>query len=474
MKRIVIVGGGISGLTAAYKIKKKSSETNLPIEVLLIEEKKRLGGIFLTEKIDGFLIEGGPDSFELEKPHTLVLAEELGIADRVIGCNEEAHLTFVFWNNKLWQLPRGLLALAPTRISSILLCPLLSWSGKIRVLLELAISPLGDEDEEISLAEFYKRRLGKEIFDRVVEPLLGSIYACIPETISVKSCWPRALTMEKEHGSLLRGMLARRKMASKKTKAEKKKLPVFMTFKQGMSELIETLVEHIGSEAFITGEKVVSLKLNSGQKRFTILLDDGRVITADACILATAPSFATAEIVRNIDPSLADVLLKIPYVSSATISLGYEREKFSHPLRGFGVLVSRQEKLQVKAISWSSTKFAYRASEGYVLIRCFIGTAEDEGIVYQSNEEILKVVKEELKKIMGVNSEPILTKIYRWENSMPQYLLGHEERVRFIEQRLADKYPGLYLIGNAYRGIGISDCIYNATRVAERAIEFLS
>ncbi|MDI6821925.1 MAG: protoporphyrinogen oxidase [Actinomycetota bacterium] len=468
MKRVVIVGGGISGLTAAYKIRKKSSEANLPIEVLLIEEKKRLGGIFLTEKANDFLIEGGPDSFESEKPHTLALAEELGIAERVIGCNEEAHLTFIFWNNKLWSLPRGLLALAPTRISSIFLCPLLSWSGKMRALLDFMIPPLGNKDEEISLAEFYKRRFGKEVFDRVVEPLLGSIYACIPEIISIKSCWPRALILEKEYGSLLRGMLARRKMAKKKAKQK----PVFMTFKEGMSELTNTLAEHIGSENFITGRKPVSLKQNSG-KGFTLLLDDGGTITADACILATAPSYATAQIVRNIDPSLADILLKIPYVSSATISLGYEREKLSHPLQGFGVLVSRQEKLQIKAISWSSTKFAYRAPEGYVLIRCFIGTAQGEGIVYQSDEEILKVVKEELKKIMGINSEPILTKIYRWENSMPQYLLGHGERVRFIEQRLTHKYPGLYLIGNAYHGIGINDCIYNATQAAEGTIEFL-
>ncbi len=472
MKRVVIVGGGISGLTAAYKIKKKSSEANLPIEVLLIEEKERLGGIFLTEKANGFLIEGGPDSFESEKPHTLALAEELGIAHQVIGCDEEAHLTFIFWNNKLWQLPRGLLALAPARISSILFCPLLSWSGKIRALLDFMIPPLGDKDEEISLAEFYKRRFGKEIFDRVAEPLLGSIYACIPEIISIRSCWPRALILEKEYGSLLRGMLARGRMAREGTKAGEKKLPIFMTFREGMCELTKALADYIGSENLITGRKAVSLRENSG-KGFTLLLDDAGAITADACILATAPSHATAEIVRDIDPGLTDILLKIPYVSSATISLGYKREKFSHPLQGFGVLVSRQEKLQVKAISWCSTKFAYRSPEGYVLIRCFMGTAEDEGIVYQSDEEVLKVVKEELKKIMGINSEPILTKIYRWENSMPQYLLGHEKRVRFIEQRLTHKYQGLYLVGNAYYGIGINDCIHNATQAAERAIEFL-
>ena len=472
MKKVVIVGSGISGLTCAYKIKKKSKEVNLPVEISLVEKENRLGGVFLTEKINGFLIEGGPDCFESEKPHTLALAEELGIGERVIGGSEEAHLTFVFLNGKLWLLPKGLLSLAPTRISDLIFCPFLTWSGKMRAGFELFIPPWEGGSEDISLAEFYKRRFGKEIFDRVAEPLFGSIYACIPENISVKSCWPRALQLEKEYGSLIRGMLTRRRMRKKTSVPGQKKLPVFLTFIDGMQELTDTLLKNLAGVVFQTGKKVVSLISNSEEKKYTLFLDDGTSLTADVCILATAPSYATAEIVKNIDSGLSDMLMRIPYASSATISLGYRREGFPHPLKGFGVLVSRQEKLQVKAISWSSTKFVGRAPEGYVLIRAFVGNAEEETIVYQNDEEILKTVKEDLKQIMGINVEPVLSKIYRWPNSMVQYILGHEKRVKFIEEK-TKKYPGLHLIGNAYRGIGISDCIYNATRCAEEVIKLL-
>jgi len=472
MKKVVIVGSGISGLTCAYKIKKKASEVNLPVEITLIERENRLGGVFLTERINGFLIEGGPDCFESEKPHTLVLAEELGIGERIIGGNEETHITYIFWNGKLWKLPKGLLALAPTRISSLLFCPFLSWRGKIRAGFDLFIPPREERREDISLAEFYKRRFGKEIFDRIAEPLFGSIYACIPENISLKSCWPRGLQLEKEYGSLIRGMLARRKKRKRGVSTlGQKKLPVFLTFQKGMAELTKTLEKNLRNVKFLTGVKVRNLKIDPGGQ-FTIIFDNGGSLETDICILATAPSYATAEIVRNIAPGLADMLLRIPYVSSATISLGYKKEGFPHSLNGFGVLVARQEKKQVKAISWSSTKFNNRAPQGYVLIRAFVGGAEDETMVYQNDEEILKVVKEDLKQIMGVNVEPVLSKIYRWPNSMVQYTLGHEKKIKFIEEKIK-QYPGLYLTGNAYRGIGISDCIYNATQTAEEVLIFL-
>ncbi len=472
MKRVVIVGSGISGLTAAYAIKKKINEENLPFEVVLIEKEKRLGGVFVTEKTEGFLIEGGPDSFETYKPAPLELAKELGIEDRLIGGNEESHRTFVFTRGKLQELPGGLIGLIPDRISSLVFTPLLSVRGRIRAGFELFLPRLKTRDGEISIGEFYKRRFGREIFDVLAEPLFGSVYACIPETISIKSCWPRGLALEKEYGSLIRGILVRRKEAKKKEKKGEKKLPIFMTFKDGMAELIDTLIEHIGKETFLTGREVAGLKVDSGEKRFTVILEDGEHITADVCILATAPSYATAEIVRGVDSGLSDMLLRIPYVSSATVSLGYKQEGFSHPLNGFGLLVARTEKKSVKAVSWSSTKFSGRAPGGHVLIRCFVGNAEEETIVYRSDEEILKAVKGDLKDIMGVNVEPVLDRIYRWPNSMAQYTLGHGERVAFIEERLK-RYPGLYLIGDAYRGLGIGDCINDGRQAAAQALSYL-
>lgn len=471
MKRVVIVGGGISGLTAAYRIKKKIKEENLPVEVVLIEKEKRLGGVFVTEKTEGFLIEGGPDSFEIYKPAPLELAEELGIEDRVIGGNEESHRTFVFTGGKLQELPRGLIGLVPDRISSLAFTPLLSLRAKLRASLELFIPRLKRQGADISLAEFYKRRFGGEIFEVVAEPLFGSIYACVPETISIKSCWPRGLALEEEYGSLIRGMLTRRREAGRQVKSDQKKLSVFMTFRDGMCELTDTLIEHIGASALM-GKGVENLEVGSGEKRFALLLEDGERVAADACILATSPSHATARIVEGVDSGVSDMLRRIHYVSSATVSLGYKREGFSHPLNGFGLLVARTEKKNVKAITWSSTKFEGRAPEGYVLIRCFVGNAAEETIVYRSDEEILRVVKEDLKEIMGINAEPVLARIYRWRNSMPQYTLGHGERVAFIEERLK-RHPGLYLIGDAYRGLGIGDCVNDGKQAAAQTWDYL-
>lgn len=477
MKKVVIIGGGITGLAAAYELKKKIKENNLAVEVVLIEKEKKLGGVFATEKVGNFLIEGGPDSFEMFKPAPLELAKELGIDDQVIDGNDELHRTYIFVNGKLQEVPRGLLGLVPDKISSLVFCPLLSVRGRLRAALELVTPPLKRRGTELSIGEFYKRRFGHEIFEAIAEPLFGSIYACIPETISIKSCWPRGLALEQEYGSLVRGMLIKRKEAKKASKKEgdqpKKKASMFKSFKGGMSTLTDTLVERIGQEIFLTGREVIGVTVNSGGKTFEIFLNSGERIEADACIMATAPSNATAQLVKDIDRGIADMLLRTPFVSSATVSLGFKKEGFGHPLDGFGFLVARKESKRVKAMSWSSTKFAGRADEDHVLIRSFVGNAQEETIVYQSDEDILKAVREDIKDIMGVTAEPVLHRIYRWPNAMPQYTLGHGERVKFIEERLK-RYPGLYLVGDAYRGMGLGDCINEGRRAAQNAIEMLS
>ncbi len=476
MKKVVIVGGGITGLSAAYEIKKRIKEENLSIDLLLIEKEKKLGGVFLTEKVDGFLIEGGPDSFEMFKPAPFELAQELGIEDRVISANEEMHRTFIFSKGKLQEIPRGLLGLAPDKISSLMFCPLLSLRGKIRAALELIIPPLKQQGTEISLGEFYKRRFGEEIYEVVAEPLFGSIYACIPETISIKTCWPRGLELEKKYGSLLRGMLVRRREARKASKGrpkeEKKKASIFRTFKGGMSELTNTLVERIGKETFLTEKEVSKIIFSPGEKRFFLFLESGEKIPADACIVATAPSYITSKLLSQIDVGVSDMLLRIPFASSVTVSLGFKKDGFEHPLNGFGLVVARTENKRVKAVTWSSTKFAERAPEGYVLIRCFLGNAQEETIVYESDEAILNAVREDLREIMGVTVEPMIYRIYRWRNSMVQYTLGHGERIAFIEERIK-QYPGLYLAGNAYRGLGVGDCINDGKRAAQKILEYL-
>jgi oxygen-dependent protoporphyrinogen oxidase len=472
-KKVVIIGGGITGLTAAYEIKKGIQEENLLLEVVLIEKNEKLGGTFTTERTKGFLIEGGPDSFEIYKPAPLELAKELGIEDSVIGGNEEHHRTFIYSQGKLKEIPHGLLGLVPDKISSLIFCSLLSAKARMRASLELFIPPLKQKGTEVSIGEFYKRRFGQEIFEVIAEPLFGSIYACIPEMISLKTCWPRGLALEQEYGSLLRGMLARRKEAQKsQDKKGAGKASFFMTFKNGMSELTEALVKKIGQETFLTGRKVESVEFNSKKKKFLIHLGKRKTMEADFCFIATSPSYETANLVRKIDPAISDMLLRIPYVSSATVSLGFKKEVFGHPLDGFGLLVARTENKNIKAVSWSSTKFAGRAPKDHVLLRCFVGNAQDETIVYQNDKKILDVVLNDLKDIMGVTAKPILTRIYRWRNAMAQYTLGHGERVAFIEERLKN-FPGLFLIGNAYRGVGVGDCINDAKQAVQMLFQQL-
>ncbi|MCK4778236.1 MAG: protoporphyrinogen oxidase [Actinomycetia bacterium] len=477
MKKVVVIGGGITGLTAVYELQKKSREQNIPVEIILLEKKSKVGGVFTTEKVDGFLIEGGPDSFEMFKPAPLELAKELGIEDEVIGANTEMHRNYIFAKGKLHEIPKGLLGLVPQKISSLALFPLISLRGRMRAALELIMPPLKQQGGEISLGEFYKRRFGRETFEVVAEPLFGSIYACIPETISIKTCWPRGLALEKEYGSLVRGMIARKREMKKTQKKEggeeKKKASIFRTFKNGMSELIDKLIEIIGPGVIRTGVEVGTVRVNRGDKKYSILLKNGEIIETDICIVATSPSYLTSRIIEEIDPAIADMLLRIPYASSATISLAYKKEGFNHPLDGFGFLVARMEKRRIKACSWSSTKFSNRSDENHVLIRCFVGNAQEETIVYKSDEEILKVVKEDLKDIMGITAEPIFTRIYRYPNGMVQYTLGHGERIAFMEERLR-KYPGLFLVGNAYRGMGIGDCISQGRLAAKKTIEQLS
>lgn len=472
-KKVVIAGGGITGLTAAYEIKKGIRQKDLPLEVVLIEKNEKLGGTFITERAKGFLIEGGPDSFEIYKPSPLELAKELGIEASVIGGNEKFDRTFIYSKGKLEEIPRGLLGLVPDKISSLIFCPLLSVKARLRASLELFMPPLKQKGVEVSIGEFYKRRFGQEIFEVIAEPLFGSIYACVPEMISLKTCWPRGLALEQEHGSLLKGMLVRRKEARKnQEKKEAKRASIFMTFKNGMSELSETLIKKIGQDTFITGQKVEHIEFSPQNKKFLIYLDKEKRMEADFCLIATSPSYETAKLVRKIDPAISDMLLRIPYVSSATVSLGFKKDSFEHSLDGFGLLVARTENKNIKAVTWSSTKFNGRAPKDHVLIRCFVGNAQDETIVYQNDEKIIETVLKDLKDIMGVTAKPILTRVYRWRNAMPQYTLGHGKRVDFIEERLKN-FPGLFLIGNAYHGVGVGNCIDEAKRAVQSLFRLL-
>jgi protoporphyrinogen/coproporphyrinogen III oxidase len=468
MTRIVIVGGGIAGLATAYFAQEKAKKIGEEIHLTLLDEKDRLGGCILTEKVNGFVIEGGPDCFLYEKPWALALCEKLGLGDRILNTNENRR-TFILSNGKLHELPEGFMLMIPTSFTPFIKSSLISWPGKIRMAMDLFI-PKKKSDEEESLADFVRRRLGEEALDKIAEPLVAGIHAGTPETMGLKSTFPRFLQIEEEYGSLIKGMLARRKMALQWAKKGGSKRTMFLTLKDGLGEWVDCLREKIGDEVIGLKKRVMKVK-KTEKNNYQVQLSEGTSLEADSIILAT-PSFITAKIVEEIDPKLSEILLTIPYVSSATVSLAYRRSQIRHPLDGFGFIIPRREKRKIMASTWTSVKFNHRAPESHVLLRAFVGGANHEQLVGLDDDEMLRIIREELKDIMGVEGDPILTKIYRWEKSMPQYLVGHLEKVARIEER-TNLQPGFYLTGCAYNGIGISDSVHDAEIIAEKAVEYL-
>jgi oxygen-dependent protoporphyrinogen oxidase len=468
MKRLVIVGGGIAGLSAAYFALEKLKKLDEPIRLQLLDEKDRLGGCILTEKANGFVIEGGPDCFLFEKPWALALCEKLGLGDRILNTNENRRV-FILSKGKLHELPEGFMLMVPTSFTPFIRSSLISWPGKIRMAMDLLI-PKKKSDKEESLADFVRRRLGREALEKIAEPLVAGIHAGTPETMGLKSTFPRFLQIEEEYGSLIRGMLARRKMAFQWQRRGGPIRTMFLTLKDGLGEWVDRLREKIGEESIGLKKGVTKVKRRE-KGNYQVQLSDGTTLEADAIILAT-PSFITARVIEEMDPELSKILLSIPYVSSATVSLAYRRSQIHHPLDAFGFIIPRSEKRKIMASTWTSIKFDHRAPRDAVLLRAFVGGANNEQLVGLSDEEMLRMIQEELRDIMDVEGDPILTRIYRWEKSMPQYLVGHLEKVARMEER-TNLQPGLFFTGCAYKGIGISDSVHDAEIVAEKAVNYL-
>ncbi len=463
MKKIVIIGGGITGLSVAYYLKDKA-------DFLLIEKNHRLGGNIYTEKIGDFIIEGGPDCFLSEKPWALELCEKLGLKERLLATNETNNSTFVLWRGRLHPLPEGFFLMVPTKIIPFMRSSLISLPGKIRMGMDLFI-PKNKTDDDESLAGFVCRRLGREALDKIAEPLVAGIHAGDPETMSLKSSFPRFLELEQRYGSLISGMLERRKIAQQMVRKDGQRLTMFMTLKGGLSELITALEGQIKKDSIITGRSVANVERYEQGSAYRIHMADGEIIDAEKIILTT-PAYISAHLLSGIDPVLSDLLMKVPYVSTATVSLAYKRSDISNPLKGYGFVVPKIENRKIMAATWTSLKFSYRAPEDYFLTRCFIGGSKNEELVSLDDKAMTEMVQQELRDVMGIKKDPALVRIYRWEKAMPQYTIGHEGRVSLIEER-AGRYRGLFLTGSAYKGIGISDCIYNAQKMAEKVLGHL-
>jgi oxygen-dependent protoporphyrinogen oxidase len=468
-KRVVILGGGITGLSTAYHLQEQIRDERLTATVSLLESDQRLGGKILTEVRDGFIIEGGPDSFISQKPWAMELCHKLGLSAHLERTNTHQTQTYVFNNGSIIPLPNGLMLLAPTRLMPFLKTPLFSWPGKLRMGLDLLL-PSKKADEDESLAGFVRRRLGQEAVDRLAGPMMAGIYAGDPERMSLKATFPQFAEMERNHRSLTLGMLARRRETMESGPRSAGPPPtMFMTLRGGLIELVDTLTRRLDRVELVTGRKAVGLRREGGRSRLT--LSDGMMIEADAVVFTT-PAYVTAELIEPLDPSIAQELRGIPYVSTATVSLAYRKEGFGHPLNGFGFVVSDGQNRKIMACTWTSTKFPHRAPADHLLLRCFVGGARQERLAQLPEEELVRMVREELRDILGIAAQPVLARVFRWDRANPQYEVGHLDRVARIEKALAS-HAGLVAAGAAYRGIGIADCIRQGQEAAARVVASL-
>jgi oxygen-dependent protoporphyrinogen oxidase len=458
INRIVVVGGGISGLAVAHRLNELSQSQ----QIILLEASDRLGGTIRTEHRDGFLIEHGPDSFISEKPQALELAKRLGLESQLIQTNEKYRRSFIVRNGRLRPVPEGFQLLAPSRIAPFLMTDIFSVAGKARMAADLFLPRRhtnGTDDE--SLASFVRRRLGKEALERMAQPMVGGIYTADPETLSLRATLPRFLDMESKHRSLILAMLRQSRVQKSGTSGPRYSL--FLSFDRGMQVLVDALARTNADVRLNT--RVESLRRDGST--WAITTNAGEQLNADAVCLAV-PAYVAASLLNQTSKALAIKLKQIKYASTATINFGYKRSSIAHPLNGFGFVVPFVEKRSLIACTFSSVKFSGRAPGEHVLLRAFAGGALQPEIFALDEAEMSRRVEADLRELLGITDPPLFMEAAKWERSMPQYEVGHLDRVKEIEDA-SNELPGLTLAGNAYRGAGIPDCI----RSGEAAAEFI-
>ncbi len=466
-QRVAIIGAGITGLAVARQLSRQAPQT----QVILLDSDTRLGGKISTIRQDGFVIEGGPDSFLSYKPRGLGLCRELGLESRLHGTSGKVRRTYVMRNRRLYQLPEGLTGLIPSRFGPMLETPLISPLGKLRMGLDYFIPPRRDQRDE-SLAGFVSRRLGREAYERMIEPLMSGIYAGDGNQLSLDATFPNLRKAEIEHGNLIKSMLAAKAEAKHSTPAAgASRWPAFLTLQGGLAEIVEAAAQQLGGTDIRLNTRVTRIAGGMPDGGYRLDIDRQPSLYADA-VIVTAPAFAAADLLDDLDAEAAAALRGIPYVSTATVSVAYPLEQVPAALDAHGYIVPRSEGRPVLACTWTSTKFPHRAPQGQALIRAFIGRAGEEDVLAMSDSELVGLVRDELRMVLRITAAPTLQFVFRWPQSMPQYTIGHLERVRTLERRFA-AHPGLFLAGAAYRGIGIPDCIASGETAAANAIAHL-
>ncbi len=467
--RIAIVGGGISGLAAAWRLQQAASQQpDLAIDIALIDAADRLGGVLGTEQVDGYLIERAADNFLTGRsaPWAEQLFHEAGLADELIGTNPEYQGAEIFWRGRRYPVPAGFQLMAPTRLWPILTSPLLSPAARLRMMLEPFVSSRHAHQDQ-SLRDFVAQRLGGQAARRLVEPLVAGIYTADPSTLSVQAALPQMVELVRQHGSLYRGM-RRRRQAARNTRGARYSL--FAAPKQGMQALIDRFTQRLDRVNIQLGRSV--RRLSRDEQQWCLMTRQaGRPVESahyDAVILAL-PAYVAAQVLAQIDPLLAEQLHSISYAPAAIACLGYAKSQFPQPLKSFGTVVANDGTRVALAVSHSSLKFPHRAPEDHYLVRVFLGGALRPELLEKSDAELLRLAADELQVIYATQGVPKIQRLVRWERGMPQYELGHVEKVADIFERVS-ALPGLALAGNAYSGVGMPPCVRSGTEAADRVL----
>ena len=460
MSRVVIIGGGITGLAAAHTVLREGTGH----DITLLEAKDRLGGTILTEREKPFLLDGGPDSFLAVKPDAVELCKEVGIDGDLIPTTEIPDRVRILVGGRLRVLPDSFLLGLPASPLAILKTSLLSIRGKLRLALERFV-PARREGGDESLADFFRRRLGREACERFAEPLFGGIHSGDPEALSIAATFPEFRRMELDHGSITRALKARQQAAhGSRPRAG------FLTLRGGMGDLVKALAERLEGVDVRRGAEVTEVK--GERPPYQVILKGGDPMGADALILAT-PSHGAARIFSRTWPDLSLALARIPYVTTAVVFLAYLRSPELQLPKAHGFLVPRTEGRPINACTFVSSKFPGRSPEEQILIRAYLGGADREDVAAMPDGKLTILVQNELEAILGIKDRPEMTRVYRWEKAMPQYNLGHRDRVYAVEKLLAGA-PGLFVAGAAYHGSGIPNCIQSGREAARQAMKILA
>lgn len=463
MKKIIIVGGGITGLSAAYYLQKEIKEKDLPYETKLIEAGEKLGGKVQTEVRDGFTIEKGPDSFLGRKLSASRLAKEVGLEDELVG--NATGQSYILVHNKLHKMPSGSFMGIPTEVTPFLFSGLFSPFGKLRAAGDFVLKKSQPKADQ-SLGSFFRRRLGNEVVENLIEPLLSGIYAGDIDQMSLMATFPNFYHLEQKHGGLVRGL--KKTMPKKKGPKEKKKTGMFLTVRSGLNKLVNETEKRLEEGSVIKGVAVDHIEKKD--EGYHLLLSNGEVEKADTVILAVPH--------RNVQRMLSqyhflDPLKEVPSTSVANVALAFDASAVEHDIDGTGFVVSRNSDFRITACTWTHKKWPHSTPEGKVLLRLFVGKPGDQEIVNLSDDELIDVVLKDLNKTMKIKRKPEFSVISRWKNAMPQYTVGHIERMETIKNHLDKELPGLYLAGASYEGLGVPDCIDQGEAAVQKVLNYL-